>query len=62
MGARTISKLVLKIFDKTVWLWRRVDGLLPWPGLSLVVVARNEAGAAVDGERTGQAISQKVTA
>lgn len=35
-----ISKLALKIFDKTVWLWRRVDYLLPWHGLSLVVVAR----------------------
>jgi hypothetical protein len=34
-----ISKVMLKIFDKTVWFWRRVDGLLPWPGLSLVIVA-----------------------
>jgi glycosyltransferase involved in cell wall biosynthesis/ubiquinone/menaquinone biosynthesis C-methylase UbiE len=40
-GSGHISKLVLKIFDKTVWLWRRIDGLLPWPGLSLIVVARN---------------------
>ncbi len=23
----------LKLFDKTVWFWRRVDGLLPWRGL-----------------------------
>ena len=29
---RSINKPVLKIFDKTVWLWRRVDGLMPWPG------------------------------
>jgi SAM-dependent methyltransferase len=35
-----ISKLTLKIFDKTVWLWRRLDPVLPWKGLSLVVVAR----------------------
>lgn len=34
-----ISKVMLKIFDKTVWFWRRVDGLMPWPGLSLIVVA-----------------------
>jgi glycosyltransferase involved in cell wall biosynthesis len=40
LGRRYISKLTLKVFDKTVWLWRRVDGLLPWPGLSLVAVAR----------------------
>ena len=34
-----ISKVMLKIFDKTVWFWRSVDRLLPWPGLSLVVTA-----------------------
>jgi glycosyltransferase involved in cell wall biosynthesis len=42
-----ISKVMLKIFDKTVWFWRRVDGLMPWPGLSLVVVARKSAAAPV---------------
>lgn len=34
------SKLTLKLFDKSVWLWRLLDPLLPWPGLSLVVIAR----------------------
>jgi glycosyltransferase involved in cell wall biosynthesis len=34
-----ISKVMLKIFDKTVWFWRRIDGAMPWSGLSLVVVA-----------------------
>ncbi|MGD0202213.1 MAG: glycosyltransferase [Bryobacteraceae bacterium] len=37
---KSINKLTLKLFDKTVWLWRRVDTLLPWRGLSLVAVAR----------------------
>jgi len=37
-----ISKVMLKVFDKTVWIWRRIDGLLPWRGLSLVVVATKE--------------------
>ena len=37
-----ISKLMLKIFDKTVWIWRRIDRLLPWRGLSLIAVARKE--------------------
>jgi glycosyltransferase involved in cell wall biosynthesis len=37
---RHISKLPLKIFDKTVWLWRRLEGILPWPGLSLIAIAR----------------------
>jgi glycosyltransferase involved in cell wall biosynthesis len=40
-GSTKINKLVLKIFDKTVWLWRRVDGILPWRALSLIAVARN---------------------
>ena len=35
-----ISKITLKLFDKTVWLWRRVDFLFPWRGLSLIGVAR----------------------
>jgi len=35
-----MSRPVLKLWDKTVWFWRRVDGLLPWPGLSLIAVAR----------------------
>ena len=34
-----INKVTLKIFDKTVWIWRHLDGVLPWPGLSLVAVA-----------------------
>ncbi len=38
--AGNIGKFVLKTFDKSVWFWRRVDPLLPWPGLTLLVVAR----------------------
>src|ERR1019366_1047616 len=44
--AGSISKLVLKIFDKSVWFWRRLDLVMPWPGLSLVVVGRKAAAAA----------------
>jgi SAM-dependent methyltransferase len=39
-GATTISKISLKLFDKTVWFWKLLDKILPWRGLSLVVVAR----------------------
>jgi len=35
-----ISRPGLKLWDKSVWLLRRIDVLLPWRGLSLVVVAR----------------------
>ena len=34
-----ISKLTLKLFDKSVWIWRRLDALLPWHGLSLIAIA-----------------------
>jgi glycosyltransferase involved in cell wall biosynthesis len=40
LGRVNINKVTLKVFDKTVWLWRRIDPVLPWPGLSLVQVAR----------------------
>ena len=35
-----INKFALKVFDKTVWIWRRIDPVLPWRGLSLILVAR----------------------
>jgi glycosyltransferase involved in cell wall biosynthesis len=38
-----ISRPVLKLWDKTVWFWRRVDGVLPWKGLSLIMVAHRRA-------------------
>lgn len=37
-----VDKLVLKGFDKTVWLWRWMDPLLPWPPLSTIAVARRD--------------------
>jgi glycosyltransferase involved in cell wall biosynthesis len=41
LGRKRIPKVALKLFDKTVWLWRRIDGVLPWRGLSLIAIARN---------------------
>jgi hypothetical protein len=46
LRSRRISKLVLKLFDKTVWFWRRIDALLPWPGLSLILAARKTGSEA----------------
>jgi glycosyltransferase involved in cell wall biosynthesis len=40
LGSSHINKLALKLFDKTVWIWRRFDAILPWRGLSLILVAR----------------------
>jgi SAM-dependent methyltransferase len=30
----------LKLFDRTVWLWRGIDRALPWPPNSMIAVAR----------------------
>jgi glycosyltransferase involved in cell wall biosynthesis len=40
LGQRKMNRVLLKLWDKTVWFWRRVDVLLPWEGLTLLVVAR----------------------
>ena len=40
---RNFSRLQLKGFDWMVPTLRRLDGLLPWPGLGLVAVARRPA-------------------
>jgi glycosyltransferase involved in cell wall biosynthesis len=61
LGRERVNKLFLKIFDKTVWFWRRVDGLLPWHGLSLIIVARKRHGGgsvAVQQTREADAITR----
>jgi glycosyltransferase involved in cell wall biosynthesis len=40
-----MNKVTLKLFDKSVWFWRRVDGVLPWRGLSMIAVARKPGPA-----------------
>jgi hypothetical protein len=42
---RTLGRAQLWLFDRTVWLWRRVDGRLPWRGVSLIAIGRNPGGA-----------------
>lgn len=38
----TLSSLQLKLFDLSIPLWRRIDGLLPWPPTSLIAIASRE--------------------
>jgi glycosyltransferase involved in cell wall biosynthesis len=40
LGRSRISRVALKLWDKSVWLLRLIDPLLPWRGLSLVIVAQ----------------------
>ena len=43
---RSFSRVQLKLFDLAVPLLRRVDRLLPWPGLGLIAIARRVEPAA----------------
>ena len=40
LGREKMNRVSLKLFDKTVWFWRRIDRFLPGPGLTLVAVAK----------------------
>ncbi len=42
LGSSHINKFSLKLFDKTVWLWRLLDPVLPWFGLNLILIARKK--------------------
>src|SRR5580658_7633687 len=33
---KTIGRLQLRLFDRMVWLWRRIDRWLPWPSTSII--------------------------
>ena len=59
LGSTRIHKLTLKLFDKTVWLWRRLDPILPWTGLSLVMVAKKRAGAGTDVRDVADAVAER---
>jgi glycosyltransferase involved in cell wall biosynthesis len=37
---RHFGRLQLWIFDRLVWLWRRLDKSLPWPAVSIIAVGR----------------------
>ncbi len=33
---KVLSPAQMRVFDRLVWLWRRIDGLLPWPPVSII--------------------------
>ena len=41
---RHFSRLQLWWFDRLVWVWRRIDRVIPWPGVSIVAVGRKRGG------------------
>lgn len=43
---RTFGRFTLWIYERHVWLWRLLDRVLPWPGISLVCIGRVPEAAA----------------
>jgi glycosyltransferase involved in cell wall biosynthesis/ubiquinone/menaquinone biosynthesis C-methylase UbiE len=41
------SRVQLKVLDWMIWLIRRIDGALPWPGVSLIAIARRPAAVSL---------------
>ena len=41
---RGSSRAGLWVFDRLVWLWRRIDRALPWPAVSVIGIARKRQG------------------
>ena len=40
LGSRRFHRVQLKLFDSTIWLWRKLDRLFPWPGLFRLAVGK----------------------
>lgn len=36
----SLGRIQLKLFDKTVWLWRGIDRFIPWGPTSLIAIAK----------------------
>jgi glycosyltransferase involved in cell wall biosynthesis len=47
MKRRTINRFQLRMFDRWVWLWRRVDAHLPWSPTSIIAIGQKGAGVRV---------------
>lgn len=39
---RHFSRFQLGVFDRLVWLWRRIDPLIPWPPTSIIGIAARD--------------------
>jgi len=40
---KTLSRVQLKIFDRFVWLWKLLEHVLPWQGLSIIAIAKKRS-------------------
>lgn len=37
---RSFGRVQLWIFDRFVWLWKRIEGILPWPSVSIIAIGK----------------------
>ncbi len=58
--SKRIGKPVLKMFDKTVWIWSHLDALMPWNGLSVILVGRNTGERPADSLLSSEGDFQQV--
>jgi SAM-dependent methyltransferase len=46
-----ITRAQLQLFDRTVWLWRKLDGSIPWQPTSIIAIGRKPATSASERSR-----------
>jgi hypothetical protein len=40
LKSTTLSQGGMRLFDKLVWLWKKIDRKLPWEPVSIIAIAR----------------------
>jgi glycosyltransferase involved in cell wall biosynthesis len=45
LKSKGLSTAGMRIFDRFVWLWRRIDAKLPWEPISIIAIARRPVNA-----------------
>jgi SAM-dependent methyltransferase len=49
-----LGRFQLKLFDKMVWLWRRIDRFIPWGPTSIIAIGRRQGVAATPTNESAQ--------
>jgi glycosyltransferase involved in cell wall biosynthesis len=39
---QTLARFPLRVFNQLVWLWRKIDDMLPWGAVSIIAIARKK--------------------
>jgi glycosyltransferase involved in cell wall biosynthesis len=55
---RVISRFQLKNFDRGVWLWRKLDEILPWSPTSVIAIGRKRVGQTVGRKYSPDSVKQ----